>query len=466
MLTKDRKIVISLFCGIGGFDLGFEAAGFEIAVAIDNDPKVLSLYQNNFPNTITLCRDIGSLSASEIKEIITRKYQDWDGEIAAVIGGPPCQGFSVAGKQNLDDERSQLILKFIKLVVELNPSMFVMENVPAIESKKFSHITGNAVALAQEHYTISKWLLTASDYGVPQKRQRAIWVGCSENVSLNQKRYEYQTNILDELAIPDKSNQKFTVKDAISDLSNIPINSQTDVWEINHKGEYARYLEDVFHSQSERQKSSSNISGLRATVHKVETQQKYAATIPGEKEPTTWCYKLTEEGFSPTLRAGSGNRTAARPIHYQQPRVITVREAARLHSYPDWFEFGESKLAAHKAIGNSVPPLLAYAIAQTLIPYIEQNHTEVDLSSLRDATRIAMVRSKRSKAIAISSIKVQKVIREKIKTQLNKYLYLQCLHPFSTEIIEKCCSKTYLLPTSKIINNRAPPKSKIINNDI
>ncbi len=118
--------------------------GASYAIALDNNPKVLELYKNNFPDTTVLCKDIGEITATEIWDIIQHKYQDWDGEIAAVIGGPPCQGFSVAGKQDLDDYRSQLVIKFINLVVELNPTMFVMENLPAIEWKKFSHITGDA----------------------------------------------------------------------------------------------------------------------------------------------------------------------------------------------------------------------------------------------------------------------------------------------------------------------------------
>ncbi len=345
MLSKNKKLVVSLFCGVGGLDLGFQSAGtFEIAIAIDNNPKVLELYRLNFPDTLVLCRDIGDISFSEIREIIQHKYQDWDGEIAAVIGGPPCQGFSVAGKQDLDDDRSQLVIKFINLVVELNPSMFVMENVPAIEWKKFSHITDNAIALIEEQYILSKWLLTASDYGVAQKRQRAIWIGSK----------------FGEVIPPLESDKKFTVGDAISDLSHIPINSQTDIWELGKKGEYAEYLDKIFPSLSN---SPNTISGCQSTVHTLLTQQKYGDTIPGEKEPTTWAYRLSTDGFSPTLRAGSGNRTAARPIHYEHARVITVREAARLHSFPDWFDFGTSKLAAHKAIGNSVPPLVAYAIA-------------------------------------------------------------------------------------------------------
>ncbi len=377
MMSRNKKLVVSLFCGIGGLDLGFESAGFEVAIAIDNNPKVLELYKLNFPDTLVLCRDIGDISFSEIRELIQQKYHDWDGEIAAVIGGPPCQGFSVAGKQDVNDHRSQLVLKFINLVVELNPLMFVMENVPAIAQKKFAGITGNAIARVEEYYILSKWLLTASDYGVAQKRQRAIWVGSK----------------FGEVIPPLESDKKFTVEDAISDLSYIPINSQTDTWELGEKGEYAEYLDKIFTSTLRRRlragrvtdhpdisksstvrlRSGSNlISGFQATVHTAATQQKYGDTVPGEKEPTTWAKRLSADGFSPTLRAGSGNRTAARPIHFEHARVITVREAARLHSFPDWFDFGTSKLAAHKAIGNSVPPLLAHAIASQLLMHLEE----------------------------------------------------------------------------------------------
>jgi DNA (cytosine-5)-methyltransferase 1 len=104
MFSKNKKLVVSLFCGVGGLDLGFKSAGFEVVIAIDNNPKVLELYQINLPKTTVLCKDIGDITAAEIRDIIQHKYQDWDGDIAAVIGGPPCQGFSVAGKQNLDDD--------------------------------------------------------------------------------------------------------------------------------------------------------------------------------------------------------------------------------------------------------------------------------------------------------------------------------------------------------------------------
>jgi DNA (cytosine-5)-methyltransferase 1 len=256
------------------------------------------------------------------------------------------------------------------LVVELNPSMFVMENVPAIEWKKFSEITGNAIALIEEHYILSKWLLTASDYGVPQKRQRAIWVGSKFGEMDAPVGSKISFSVGD--AIP-----KVSVFDAIADLSYIPINSQTDIWELHQKCEYADYLDKIFTSTrlSDHPCNSTSpnlITGCKATAHTTATQQKYTDTKPGEKEPTTWAYRLSADGFSPTLRAGSGNRTAARPIHFEHARVITVREAARLHSFPDWCDFGASKLAAHKAIGNSVPPLLGHAIASQLLMHLEE----------------------------------------------------------------------------------------------
>jgi DNA (cytosine-5)-methyltransferase 1 len=339
-----KKLIVSLFCGVGGLDLGFEAAGFEIALAVDNNPKVLAAYQKNFPDTLTLCENIANLNPEKIKELVKQKYPQWDGKLAAVIGGPPCQPFSAAGKQNPNDERNQLIIKYIELVVGLQPESFVMENVLALEWQKYSHVTSFAWKNICEHYHAKKWSLVASDYGVPQKRKRLIWIGYKQG----------------EIKIPSPSKQ-FTVKDAIADLEDLTLDKNIDSHRLNFKGEYVQYLDKAF-----GQNSSDLITGCAATIHNATTIHKYARTEPGKKESTTWCHKLKENSFSPTLRAGSGNRTAARPIHYKHPRVITVREAARLSSFPDWFYFGKSKLHCHKAIGNAVPPLMARAIAIAL----------------------------------------------------------------------------------------------------
>lgn len=174
--ATNKKIAVSLFSGAGGFDLGLKAAGFEVAIAIDNNPIALATYQKNFPNATVLCKDIREVTGEEVRAHIQAKYADWDGEIHTVFGGPPCQGFSVAGLQNVEDERNGLVCEFVRLVLELNPLTAIMENVPGIESQKFGCITANLQAVLEEHYFLSKWNLKASDYGVPQARKRVFFV--------------------------------------------------------------------------------------------------------------------------------------------------------------------------------------------------------------------------------------------------------------------------------------------------
>jgi DNA (cytosine-5)-methyltransferase 1 len=150
--AKKKKIAVSLFSGAGGFDLGLKAAGFEIGIAVDNNPIALATYQQNFPNARILCKDIGEVTGKEIRSHIQAKYSDWDGEIHVVFGGPPCQGFSVAGQQNLEDERNSLVGEFVRLVLELNPLAAIMENVPGIENQKFGCITANLQAVLAETF--------------------------------------------------------------------------------------------------------------------------------------------------------------------------------------------------------------------------------------------------------------------------------------------------------------------------
>ncbi len=356
--ATNKKIAVSLFSGVGGFDLGFKAAGFEIAIAIDNNPIALATYQHNFPHATVLCKDIREVTGEEIRAHIQAKYVDWDGEIHAVFGGPPCQGFSVAGLQNVEDERNSLVGEFVRLVLELNPLGAIMENVPGIENQKFGCITANLQAVLEEHYFLSKWNLTASDYGVPQARKRVFFVASKFGEIISPK---YQP--------------QHTVRDAIADLSPVPLlpKQNTQEWHPDWvKGEYAKYLEKIFPNLG----IVTNIeTGFAATTHTPEVIQQFINTPPGAREAKSKSKKLEWDGFCVTLRAGSGNRTALRPLHPEQPRVISVREAARLHSYPDWFNFSEAILHAQREIGNSVPPLLAYAVGMQVREHLECNIT-------------------------------------------------------------------------------------------
>ncbi|AFY99347.1 DNA cytosine methyltransferase [Calothrix sp. PCC 6303] len=364
---------MSLFSGAGGFDLGLKSAGFEIGIAIDNNPIALATYQQNFSNATILCKDIREVTGKEIRAHIQAKYPDWDGEIDVVFGGPPCQGFSVAGQQNIEDERNGLVREFVRLVLELNPLAAIMENVPGIENQKFGCITANLQAVLEEHYFLSKWNLNASNYGVPQARKRVFFVASK----------------FDEI-VPPQQFPQHNVRDAITDLLTFPLlpKQNTQVaspdWE---KGEYARYLDEIFPNPNA---INNTITGFAATIHAPEVIQQFINTPPGVREAKSRAKKLEWDGLCVTLRAGSGNRTALRPIHPSEPRVISVREAARLHSYPDWFNFSEGILHAHREIGNSVPPLLAYAVGMQIREHLESHISDTllcEARSLRDESR-------------------------------------------------------------------------------
>jgi DNA (cytosine-5)-methyltransferase 1 len=356
-----KKIAVSLFSGAGGFDLGC-GASFEIGIAIDNNPIALATYQQNFPNATVLCKDIREVTGKEIRSHIQAKYPDWDGEIHVVFGGPPCQGFSVAGQQNLEDERNGLVGEFVRLVLELNPLAAIMENVPGIENQKFGCITANLQAVLEEHYFLSKWNLNASNYGVPQARKRVFFVA-SKFGSI----------------MPPQQLPQHNVRDSIIDLLPLPLlpKQNTQVvspdWE---KGEYAKYLEEIFPNPGV---ITNEITGFAATTHTPEVIQQFINTPPGTREAKSRAKKLEWDGLCVTLRAGSGNRTALRPIHPSEPRVISVREAARLHSYPDWFNFSEGIIHAHREIGNSVPPLLAYAVGMQIREHLESHTPTLEL---------------------------------------------------------------------------------------
>jgi DNA (cytosine-5)-methyltransferase 1 len=393
-----KKIAVSLFSGAGGFDLGLKAAGFEIGIAIDNNPIALATYQQNFPNATVLCKDIREVTGEEIRDRIHAKYPDWDGEIHVVFGGPPCQGFSVAGQQNVEDERNGLVGEFVRLVLELNPLAAIMENVPGIENQKFGCITANLQAVLEEHYFLSKWNLNASNYGVPQARKRVFFVASKFGSSVGGVGFRPAklTNPKGEI-VPPRQLPQHNVRDAITDLLPVPLlpKQNTQVvspdWE---KGEYAKSLEEIFSNPGV---ITNEITGFAATTHTPEVIQQFINTPPGTREAKARAKKLEWDGLCVTLRAGSGNRTALRPIHPSEPRVISVREAARLHSYPDWFNFSEGILHAHREIGNSVPPLLAYAVGMQVMKHLEC-HTltlEVNVVDRKQLLEVGLLRRHR-----------------------------------------------------------------------
>ncbi len=355
--------------------LGFEQAGFDLAAAVEYDPIHCATHEFNFPNCAPVCRSVADIDAKYIRD----HSRIGDSPVDVVFGGAPCQGFSMIGKRALDDPRNSLVHHFVRLVAELNASYFVFENVRGLtigEHRKFLEEiiaefrkTGYKV---REDYRV----LNAVHHGVPQNRQRLFLIGARRGFPLP----EYPEPTHDPTGHAEAGNlfrePTPTVWDALRDLP-----EADDYDELLHRDwvkaqfkkptAYGAPLrgdcDDPQDYSQPREFDSSLLTSSLRTIHTELSKKRFLETQPGDTEPVSRFHKLDPKGICNTIRAGTasdrGAFTSPRPIHPYSPRCITVREAARLHSYPDWFRFHVTKWHGFRQIGNSVPPLLARAVA-------------------------------------------------------------------------------------------------------
>jgi DNA (cytosine-5)-methyltransferase 1 len=368
LYPKMRPKIADLFCGAGGMSLGFEQAGFHIAVGVEADGHHVAAHHRNFPYSKTVCTSVTNIDAKKVRELAGGS------DIDVIIGGPPCQGFSNMGHRDVSDARNTLIGEFARIVLDVRPKAFVMENVPAILAGGTRPLLDRVVELFEAGgYTITKPLrvLTASDFGVPQARSRLFVLGLRADIP---GRIEYPDGpCAGQPARP-------TVMEAIADLP--AIESSDRLFKLDHT-KYDREAENIYSKVARsievdpsdlsypRIWDTTSCSGCLRTDHSDASVALYRATPPGVMVPGHKLPRLDPNGLAPTLRAGSdstrGSYTAPRPIHPLLPRCITTREAARLHGYPDWFMFFPTKWHAYKQVGNSVCPPVARAVGRQVM---------------------------------------------------------------------------------------------------
>jgi DNA (cytosine-5)-methyltransferase 1 len=362
--------------------LGFEQAGFDVLASVEIDPIHCATHEFNFPFCSVLCKSVVDTTGEEIRN----RSEIGDREIAAVICGSPCQGFSLIGKRAFDDPRNSLVFHFHRLVLELQPKFFVMENVRGITVGEHKQILKTLIDEFKIHgYQVEEnyQVLNAAHYEVPQSRERLFLLGAREDVGLP----KYPKPITKQALLNDSISKNLslippspTVWDAIGDLPEVEKYSKLleRDWvmaEYSKPSNYALILRGISTLADDysykREFDSRILSSSLRTKHLMETVKRFAATTQGEREPISRFHKLHPAGVCNTLRAGTdmhkGSFTSPRPIHPFTPRCITVREAARLHSYPDWFRFHVTKWHGFRQVGNSVPPLLAKAVAAEII---------------------------------------------------------------------------------------------------
>lgn len=352
--------VIDLFAGVGGLSLGFEMEGFDILLANEFDQSIATAYKENHKSTNVVVGDITSLDLSKV-------FGEYVNKIDVLIGGPPCQGFSQKGKRKtINDERNFLFKHYVEVVKFVKPKYFVMENVPNLLTAEKGFFLNEIKGLFKGYgYSIRYGVLNAADYGVPQNRRRAIIIG------------KYLATP-PELPLPCK--QKVTIWDAISDLAYLE----------SGEGEFEQEYRNSPKSDYEKKmrKGSKILYNHMATKHSALALERLSLIPPNAGKEIlpkehitksvysgTWS-RMKQNDVAVTITTRFDTPSSGKFTHPFLNRAITVREAARLQSFPDTFKFIGSKMSQMKQVGNAVPPLLARKIARVIMNDIKRDNNE------------------------------------------------------------------------------------------
>ncbi|MFD1403710.1 DNA cytosine methyltransferase [Robinsoniella peoriensis] len=344
--------MIDLFAGVGGLSLGFEQVGFDVVIANEYDESIAQAYINNHNNPNMIVADITKLPIHET-------FGKYRGQVDLVVGGPPCQGYSQKGqRKTINDPRNFLFRYFVDVVKEVSPRYFVMENVPNLLTAEKEYFKNELIAMFTElGYTVNAQVLCAADYGVPQNRNRAFIIGKKD-----------AENPVD---MPKKVEKRTTIWDAISDLAYLKSGEGEEISDYKNPAD-SKY-------QTLMRTDSQKIFNHVATNHSKIALERLAMIPPkGGKEflppehltksiySGTW-ERMDADDISVTITTRFDTPSSGKFTHPYLNRAITVREAARIQSFPDAFRFYGTKTSQMKQVGNAVPPMLSRAIAESII---------------------------------------------------------------------------------------------------
>jgi DNA (cytosine-5)-methyltransferase 1 len=324
--------VVDLFAGCGGLSTGLMDAGYRVLAGIDNDiPSMVAFdYNHQYRGAEALPSDIRELTGRAVLEHLKVS------KLELLAGGPPCQPFSIAGKRRgLSDPRGKLLGEFLRLVGEIQPTAVLLENVPALVTAHSGDVLREIESeLGAMGYRVVAGILNAADYGVPQNRKRLFVIAHPKNRRMSFPPPPTHTGASGSLF----GQPHVTCRQALDDLPDVET------------------------------PEAQTIPNHEPTSHTPAMLRAFADLAPGRREPSSYHDRLHPDRPGYTLRAGSGNFSPLRPVHYRHDRVITVRESARLQGLPDHFIWPDalSRLQQYRQVGNAVPPPLARAIGEHL----------------------------------------------------------------------------------------------------
>jgi DNA (cytosine-5)-methyltransferase 1 len=338
--------IVDLFAGCGGLSLGAHRAGFVTGLAIDADQQLTHSFGTNFPDTQLLQQDVRKVSSEVVRQLNL-------GAIDGVVGGPPCQAFSEMGRRLIDDPRRSLVGEFFRLVNLFEPKFFLFENVRGLGFEDNIELLHAGLDLLPQRWkTFGPTLLNAADFGAPTKRVRLFVIGFDSE----------RVDVPDEASLTNAPKILVSVGDAIRDLATagyVGKSNEFDVWCYDKRRRASAYATKL-------RSADGKFTGHQITEHTKKTLKRFSKIAAGGRDDIGKYVRLKWDGLCPTLRAGTGSDKgsyqAVRPIHPDQDRVITPREAARLQGFPDHFLFHPTVWHSCRMIGNSVSPIIAEAL--------------------------------------------------------------------------------------------------------
>lgn len=353
---------IDLFCGAGGLSTGLKKSGFRLCLGVDIDEKALKTYKCNLKRTKVLKEDIKKVTGEKITELTGINRRD----NFLLAGCPPCQGFSSLGKRDANDEKNELVYEYIRIINELEPSFILMENVPGMSTGGGKEIFKNVVKELEENYHVEYATLNAADFGVPQIRKRLVLHGIRNDVYDNLGLDKEKQKILPKSTHSKEKKKGYrkwvTVRKAIFDLPILGAGESYDDGIIkNHK---ARSLSET---NIERLQEIRLHGGNREMI----SEELQLECHKKENVSYTDTYGIIDpDKPAPTITSGCTIISKGRYCHPTQNRGLSIREAARLQSFDDKFEFQGNMGEMSLQIGNAVPPKLAQASGKVIINYM------------------------------------------------------------------------------------------------
>lgn len=319
---KCKYNCVSLFSGGGGLDLGAYRAGFESRFVSDLMVSYTATIKRNLPHVKVYNDDAMKLTPEKIREI-----SGITGDVDLTIAGPPCQSFSILGSRKaLKDPRGKLTIKYFELIAGLRPKAFLFENVPGLLNVNDGRDFRNLWKFINKTtgYTLYKSVLKATDFGVPQIRERLFIIGFRPDIDASAFRFPEKATVAKGLDFP---------KVVPSGLA----------------------LEEI-----------DGLPNQEARIHTEAVRKRFEKVPQGKRDRGSYCDRIDPALPSHTILIGSSVGGARPHIHPTEPRVLTVRESARIQSFPDWYEFGGSRTEQYRQVGNAVPPLLAFEVVNQI----------------------------------------------------------------------------------------------------